>query len=147
MKQKNEFKYILRFTMQPGHHVDERLDELVSFCRKASIDDVMFLINGEELNDGHLTIEETAPWMDLIAKASQYLEPLGITTSINPWPTLLHGDRGRKLKPGQNFKLMADPYGNTGSAVVCPLCEEWRKYIGDMYSFYAKIKPNMLWVG
>jgi hypothetical protein len=143
---KDNYVYILRYTVQPGHHEEKRMDELVSFCKKARIDDVMFFINCEELNQGHLSIEETQPWMEVIACGKERLEPLGITTSINPWPTLLHCDRGRKLKEGQDFRLMVDPYGNNANAVVCPLCSEFQKYITEMYAYYASIKPNMLWV-
>jgi hypothetical protein len=143
---KDNYVYILRYAVQPGHHEEKRMDELVSFCKKARIDDVMFFIDCEELSQGHLSIEETRPWMKVIAYGKERLEPLGITTSINPWPTLLHCDRGRKLKEGQDFRLMVDPYGNNANAVVCPLCSEFQKYITEMYAYYASIKPNMLWV-
>ena len=47
---------------------------------------------------------------------------------------MLHADRGRKLKEGQNFRLMVDLYGNEATAVACPLCSNWQKYIAKMYS-------------
>jgi hypothetical protein len=142
----NGFWYSLRFTMQPGRQESDHFERLLSFCESARIDDVMFLINGEELNQGHLTLEETGPWMDMIARGKALLDPLGITTSINPWPTLLHCDRGRTLRDGQKFTLMADPHGNTATAVACPICPEWRGYIADIYSRYAQVHPEMLWV-
>lgn len=145
MSSKN-FIYTLRCTIQPGHHEEQRIRDLISFCKQAQIDDVAFFINVEELNQGHLTIEETKPWIDLILRCKERLEPLSVTTSINPWTTLLHTDRGRILKPGQNFRLMVDPYGNEASATVCPLCPEWRSYIAEMYAYYAEVKPYILWV-
>ena len=143
---KSNYQYVLRFAVQPGFNEEERLSDLVDFCRTASIDEVMFFINCEELNQGHLTIEETKPWMKVIEKGKELLEPLGIKISINPWTTTLHTDRGRKLKKGQDFRLMVDPYGNKASAVACPLCSNWQKYIAEMYSYYATIKPNVVWV-
>ncbi len=140
------FWYSLRYTMQPGRHESAHFERLLSFCESARIDDVMFLINGEELNQGHLTREETGPWMDMIARGKELLKPLGITTSINPWPTLLHCDRGRTLHSGQDFTLMTDPHGNTATAVACPICPQWRGYIADVYSRYAQLRPEMLWV-
>lgn len=145
MSSKN-FIYTLRCTIQPGHHEEQRIRSLISFCKQAGIDDVAFFINVEELNQGHLTLEETKPWIDLIVRCKEKLNPLGITTSINPWTTLLHTDRGRSLKPGQNFRRMVDSYGNKASAVVCPLCPEWRSYIAEMYAYYAEVKPYILWV-
>jgi hypothetical protein len=142
----NQFRYILRFTIEPGHFEDKRINGLISFCKTAEIDDVMFFINVEELNKGHLSLKETEPWLELISRIQPELESIGVTTSINPWITLLHADRGRKLKEGQVFSVMTDPYGNKAEAVVCPLCTEWRDYIKDMYSYYASIKPDILWV-
>ena len=106
----------------------------------------MLFINNEELNDGHLSIEYTRPWLELILRIQTKLGAMGITTSINPWITLLHADRGRKLKEGQRFSVMTDPFGNHAEAVVCPLCPEWRDYIKNMYSYYASTKPDILWV-
>jgi len=130
---KNNYSYILRFAVQPGNNEEERFSQLIEFCRTALIDEVMFFVNCEELNQGHLTIEETRPWMKVIEKGKELLTPIGVKTSINPWTTILHCDRGRKLKEGQNFRLMTDPYGNRASASVCPLCPNWRKYLAEMY--------------
>lgn len=141
-----DFIYTLRYTIQPGHHEEQRIKTLLQFCRQAQIDDVAFFINVEELNRGHLTREETEPWIKLILRCKEKLTPLGITTSMNPWTTLLHTDRGRSLKPGQNFRRMVDPYGGEASAVVCPSCPEWRRYISETYACYATVKPHILWV-
>jgi len=140
------FQYILRFALQPGHYEKENIDRLMRFCTAARINDVMFFINCEELNQGHLSLSETRPWVEVISHASEKLETIGVTTSINPWITLLHADRGRKLKEGQNFMLMTDPYGNRANAVVCPLCDKWREYLQEIYALYASIRPHMLWV-
>ena len=70
-----------------------------------------------------------------------------ITTSLNPWVTFLHGDRGRKLKPGQYFDLMVSPIGEVASATVCPLSENWKKYFFELYHYYAiEVKPEILWI-
>ena len=143
---REKFIYSLRLTIQPGHHEESSLADLKAFCIDARIDDVMFFINGEELNQGHQTLEEIQPWLDLIARGRDMLQPLGITTSINPWPTLLHGDRGRQLRPSQHFDLMVDPYGRQATAVACPLCPEWRSYLASVYALYASAKPEFVWV-
>lgn len=146
MSLKSNFLYILRFCIEPGHKEKEKLEELIDFCKTALIDDVMFFIDCEDLNQGHITKEELMPWLDLIKEAKEVLDPMGITTSINPWITLNHADRGRILKPGQNFQLMVDPNGQKTTACACPMCEEWIEYIVHMYSSYASLKPEMLWI-
>jgi hypothetical protein len=144
---KNEdFIYSLRYAIEPGFRENDSLDRLLAFCKKAKIDDVMFFINCEELNRGHLTPEETKPWMDLIARCKPELASIGVKTSINPWITMLHTDRSRILKEGQDFDLMTDPYGNKATAVVCPLCQSWQEYLKKMYMYYAEPRPWILWV-
>jgi hypothetical protein len=59
--EKNSYQYILRFAAQPGNNEEERFSQLVEFCKTALIDEVMFFINCEELNQGYLTIKETKP--------------------------------------------------------------------------------------
>ena len=140
------FKYLVRCAIQPGFHEDEKLKNLVEFCKASKADDVMFFINCEDLNQGHLTMEETKPWMDLISRAKPVLAGIGVTTSINPWTSLLHCDRGRTLRPNQKFFLMVDRNGMKATAQACPLCRGWRKYIAEMYSYYASVKPFTLWV-
>lgn len=141
-----KYRYILRYAVQPGHHEEEAFDSLLKFCKAALIDEVMFFINCEELNNGHITREETKPWMDTIKKGGMKLKDIGVAVSINPWITLLHADRGRRLKEGQKFNLMVDVCGNSASATVCPECREWREYIKDLYSFYAELEPDTIWV-
>ncbi len=140
------YKYILRFCVEPGFQEEEKLAKLVEFCGQAKIDDVMFFVAPEELCQGHLPIDKIVPWVELIARAKKILTPLGITTSINPWITTLHADRGRKLWPGQNFHTMVDPNGTKAEAVACPLCPEWRKYSVEAHKLYASIEPDTIWV-
>lgn len=146
MEHGSKYQYILRFCLPPGHHEEERLGALLSFCQEASIDDVMFFVDCEELNVGHIPQEEAKAWVDLIARGKELLAPLGITTSINPWTTLGHADRGRTFGPGQNFQPLVDRRGRQSSACACPLDPQWRDYICRMYGFYASVEPNMLWI-
>ncbi len=139
--------YILRYTCQPGFHEDQRLDDLVKFCKTAQVEEVMFMIAPEEFNTGHITIEEAGPWIDLICRAKTRLAKDNIAVSLNPWTTLLHLDRGRKLKENQNFTTMVDPKGKKSDAVACPLCPEFKKYLTGIYSHYgSQIKPETIWV-
>ncbi|MCQ6557647.1 hypothetical protein [Paenibacillus mendelii] len=142
----SSYAYMLRICLPPGHLEERRLNDLARFCREGRVEDVMFFINAEELNNGHLTVEETRPWLETIDSAKKSLAPYGVTASINPWITLLHSARGRQLKERHRFRLMVDPYGNQSTAVVCPTCPEWQQYITEMYAFYASIKPAVLWV-
>lgn len=144
---KRQFTYMLRYCMEPGFCEQERLEKLLVFCRQSITTDVMFFYNCEELNRGHYTPDELDLWLDLIARMKPVLAREGITTSINPWATMLHTDRGRSLRPGQDFTLMVDPFGNQASAVACPACEHFLEYLAWEYRTCAeRIHPNVLWV-
>ena len=126
------FKYMLRLCLQPGFHTETKLQEAIDFCLDAKIDDVIFFISVEELSKGFLTKEETLPWIEMISAAKPILAQHGITTSINPWMTLGHADRGRIIKPDLNFHHMVDRNGYEATGQACPLCPEWRGYIREM---------------
>jgi hypothetical protein len=122
------------------------ISALQRFVEEARIDDVMVFANVEEINTGHMSFEEQDTYLALIKKVQEVLNPKGITTSINHWHTLMHADLGKKLREGQNFRLMVDPLGNRAELCVCPLCEEWKRYIAEIYARYAALQPEVLWV-
>ena len=140
------FEYILRCPLEPGFYEEVKVSNLIKYCKEAGIDDVTFIINGEDLNLGHITEKEAWVWLEMISRVEKKLAKLGITISINPWETLLHADRGRVLRADQNFQLMVDHRGRKTQATVCPLCPQWHKHLQKIWSCYASIKPNMIWI-
>lgn len=143
----NGYKYMLRFVLVPDVAVDERIEELVQFCKKTEIDEVVFFICAEDYNTGHVTIEEAKPFIDAILKAKAKLLPLNIKTSINPWITLNHSDRGRKLKEGQNFDTMVGSNGYKATTVACPTSKGWKKYYKEYLKFICDtVNPDTVWI-
>lgn len=141
------YRYTLRFSLVPTRDFEERMEKLLAFCEEAEIDDVMFFIAPEELSLGHITKEEAKAWVEAIVRAKKILDEKGILVSLNPWVTLNHYDGGRKLKKGQNFRTMVGMDGTKTEAVVCPLCENWRKYYADLLRYYVdEISPDVLWL-
>lgn len=141
------YRYSLRFALDPETDTEQRIEALLDFCEKAKIDDVMFFIGAEDLNCGHITAEESVPYMEAILRAGGELKKRGITVSLNPWQTLGHGDRGRTLKRGQDFGRMVDCEGTRAALVACPLSEKWREYFVGLLRFYAQsLRPETLWL-
>ncbi|HOP10583.1 MAG TPA: hypothetical protein PK629_03730 [Oscillospiraceae bacterium] len=140
------YQYILRYGIAPGFHEEEAVSGLLEFCQSAQIDNVMFHLNCEQLNRGHISIEQTTPWLETIKRAGEQLAEIGVKTSINPWITTLHADRGRKLWDFNKFGTMVDPWGQKATAVVCPADPEFQKYLCEMYAYYATIQPDTIWV-
>ena len=140
------YVYSLRIGICPDFEPEEKLEHLLGFVESAAIDDVQFFLNMEEINDGHLTPEETEPWLEMLRSFAPRLKERGVTFSLNPWTTTLHADRGRRLKAGQNFVTMVDADGRSAQAVACPLCDNFRTYLSQMYSRYSELGCDIIWV-
>lgn len=141
------FRYILRYLIDPQFRAEERIVELVDYCLRSEIEEVMMFVTAEELSCGHPTSEELERYITLGKALKQALDKEGIDLSLNPWATTHHNMRGRGLRPGQNFRLMVGDNGVTSTVTVCPLCEEWTHYLCSSFARLAKeIQPTVLWV-
>ncbi|MBQ4543160.1 MAG: hypothetical protein IJA19_03200, partial [Clostridia bacterium] len=141
-----KFRYVLRFPMEPGFNEDEVSQRLVDFCKSGKIDEVMFFINYEDVFMGHLTKDQTKPWLETIAKHARTLKRAGVDFSINPWTTLSHADRGRVMNPEHDFQTMVDIDGTKSAITGCPLDEKFIDYLCDIYGYIASLKPKVIWV-
>ena len=144
---KKEFLNCLRIQICPGFHEDERIAGVIEHCKKYGFNNVMVFINTEEFNYGHMTKEEAKPWLETIKKTKKILLENGISFSLNPWMELGHLDRCRPLKPDQKFTTQIDYDGNECTLVACPLCENWKEYFLDFYTYIIKeTDPDTVWI-
>ena len=143
----NRFRYILRYCITPGYAEDERIAELAEACKCGRIEEVMLFFNAEESCVGHFTFEELDRWLAMALKVKAVLNSHGIDLSVNPWVTTCHVPRGRKLRDGQDFTLMVGESGKDNGVTVCPMCENWQKYICELWAKVAEVlKPTALWI-
>lgn len=140
------YEYSLRYVFDVRNNTEEKDTALLKFVKDAKIDDVCFIINGEELNHSHLTEQETELWLDKIKKLQVKLAKLGVTTSLNPWTTIMHSDRGFKVNPQLGFDTFVDIDGNKAKDMACPADPAWRKYLIARYAQYAELHPKRLWL-
>lgn len=141
-----KFTYTLRYMLDPKTNTAEKNQQLFTFVKKAQIDDVAFFINGEELNHSHLTKEETQKWLDAIQPLQKKLAEYGVSTSLNPWTTIMHSDRGYQVNPEIGFHTFVDLNGQQANDMACPADPAWRKYLAEIYAQYASIHPKRLWL-
>ncbi|MDF7673006.1 hypothetical protein PT281_06970 [Lactobacillus sp. ESL0701] len=140
------FIYTLRYMLDPRTNTPEKDQQLLEFVQKGQVDDVAFFINGEELNHSHLTAPETQLWLDAIKPLQKKLKQLGVTTSLNPWTTIMHSDRGYQVNPAIGFNTFVDLSGRQAQDMACPADPTWRKYLAQTYAQYASIHPHRLWL-
>ena len=132
--------------LDPRANTPTKDEKLIEFVKKGKIDDVAFFINGEELNHSHLTKDETQLWLDAIKPLQKKLSEIGVTTSLNPWTTIMHSDRGYQVNPEIGFNTFVDLDGNKAQDMACPADPTWRKYLANTYAQYASIHPRRLWL-
>ncbi len=143
----NSYHNCLRLQITVDDVSQERIGDLVQHCREFGFDNVMLMLNTEEFNLGHITIEEVRPWMELFKDAAKQLRENGISVSLNNWIEIGHCDRGRTLKEGQDFTLFVDQNGRQSTMVACPLCENWRAYYIELVKYLvSELKPDTYWV-
>jgi len=143
----NNFRYILRYCIDPTCDVQARIDELVQYCIESKTEEVMLFSPAEELSTGHPTLEELEPYVNLAINLKKVLSGRNIELSLNPWSTLYHVERGRRLKPGQDWQLMVGETGCQNKLAACPLCHKWQKYICKIFCYLTQcVKPIAIWV-
>ncbi len=140
------YLYSLRLSLDPGWTDEAGLALLPELIEAGRIDDVMVFANVEELNTGHTDEAERVRYRDLANRTAVVAGLAGATMSLNPWHTVMHGDYGKRLRPGQDFRLMVDPNGHTAELAACPRDPAWQEYLADLYGYYAAAEPRFLWV-
>ena len=144
---KDTFRYVLRYKIDPLFNPDERVEELLRFCDEGNVEEVMLFMLAEELTTGHATLEELRPYVEMAKGLKARLNEQGVDLSLNPWTTLYHESRGRRLRPGRGFTLMVGETGAVSPIVACPLCAKWRKYMCETFDYLAReLKPVAIWV-
>ncbi|WP_125704995.1 hypothetical protein [Lacticaseibacillus daqingensis] len=140
------FQYSLRYTLDPRSNTPVKDDKLIAFVQKAKVDNVAFFINPEELNASHLTEAQTQVWLDAIRPLAKRLAALNVSTSLNPWTTIMHSDRGKVIDPSIGFETLVDINGKKATSMGCPADPKWRNYLADRYAQYATLHPRELWL-
>lgn len=138
--------FTLRMQFGPRQDPDIVTEQLRQLIRDAPVDEIMFFFYAEELNDGHDTLERIDEWIERSRPYRKAMAEAGIAVSLNPWHTVLHCDRGRALKAGQDWQRMVDPNGREATAVVCPLDPGWRRYYAEALARYAREGFRVIWI-
>lgn len=143
---RDTFRYIFRFCCDPGFNDEQEIEALLRYTDEALIDDVAVFANVEEINTGHMSVEEQDVYLAMMRTLQPLLAQKGVSMSVNQWHSVMHADYGKTLRPDQPFRRMVDAQGHTAQLCVCPLCRKWQRYIAQIYARYAELDPFILWV-
>jgi hypothetical protein len=139
-------RYALRLQFDPYLDSGTIVRELLDVCRGTHADEIVLMIFLNEWNHGHETLDEIREWLAVIRPLKILLEGEGIEVSLNPGHTIMQCDRGRRLKPEQDWQTMVDWKGQPASAVVCPLDPSWRKYFRKCLTLYSTEGYRVIWI-
>jgi hypothetical protein len=138
--------YHLRFQIIPGPNVERDARDLVRFCRRHRVEEVLLFFAAEEWNNGLLSRAEEDLWFTTVAQAKAILEKGGVTVSLNPWMTTLHTDRGRRFPKDRPFAPTVSASGQACKACASFADPAWRRYIENLYGRFAGLGFRVLWV-
>lgn len=135
-------KYSLRYKVNPAVCSDREIDALVRFCINAKIDDVMLVLGPIY----HVKIDEVKEEVECAKKIKVALNKHKITVSLNPYISI--GQVDVSYAPyDDGFEKLTDVRGKKAKTAVCPYCDEWRKYITELWTYYAEaLKPERIYV-
>ncbi len=139
-------RYHLRFQILPGPRLAADARALVSFCKSHKVEEVVLFFAAEEWNNGLLSRREEDRWFKAVRTAKTILDRAGIVTSLNPWMTALHCERGRTFPKDRPFTPMVSPRGETSKACASFDDPRWRRYITRLYGRFARLGFRVIWV-
>lgn len=138
--------YMLRKTL-PIWKAQETIDETLGFARLNLVDEIIWKIDVEEFSHGLPPIEMVREYLPHLNKARRVLGRHGIKSSINPWVTMSHADRGRNaLRYHPEMRMFVNGKGNSHTNRACPMDGIWQDWLVTVYKLYASTKPEILWL-
>lgn len=146
MPQTRNAHYMLRRTLSIWKP-EETIGEALDYCRENLVGEVIWKIEPEDFSHGHPSLDVIREYLPWLVRAREALAEHGILSSINPWVTLNHADRGRNQRETYpDWQWMVDASGTEASACACPLCEGFRAWLAEAYRLYATTRPHVLWL-
>ncbi|MFA9478066.1 hypothetical protein ACERK3_07120 [Phycisphaerales bacterium AB-hyl4] len=138
--------YAIRRTLPPWCF-ESRLEELLTFCRDACVDEVILKVDAEEFSQGMPTVAWVCEYVSKLKQARDALHKVGVTFSLNPWVTQGHIDRGRDLRARfPDFHWMVGHDGVVCRAQACPRCERFQHHAVELWKLYATLEPAVIWI-
>ena len=138
--------YALRRTLPPVSW-QENLDELVAYCPRYGIDEVIVKVDVSAFSHGVPTLQWLKDYQRILFAIRTELERIDVVYSLNPWQTLGHGYALQEVRasfPQMNIMVAHD--GTPCPEHPCPLSRAWREHLIALWRIYAETGPAVLWV-
>ena len=145
------YRYFLPYAPEWGSEkfCNQRLEELIVFCKDAQIDAVQFFVNtlpGTYYMPAHSAAEQLhwVEWMKHTVKPA--LEKINISYQLNLQMILGAGSCGLNMRDEYNWGFLVNQYGDESLGCACPLSVKFREIMGEMLSMWASTNPDIIWI-
>lgn len=138
--------YALRRTIVPWRF-KEMTEELLEKLPQMGVDELIAKVDVEEFFHGQPELQWVEKYCKRLKPFVKKLQNNGIVFSLNPWITVGHCDRGRDGSvnvPG--LQTMVGHNGVQCTCCACQLSAPWQEHIRKVWTCYAQLKPDIIWV-
>lgn len=138
-------EHILRIYIHEDQ-AERQLEDILKYCTRTHCREVMLLTTGYFTQPTFVALNEIESYTEKMIEWSNILRRHKIDVSLNVIQTLGHIFFSKESEKEFPFQRQIVLNGSESVSSVCPLCSEYRDYITQVYKFYARVKPGLLFV-
>jgi hypothetical protein len=137
--------YILRYYFPP-EAADERLGEVIDFCKKTGTEHVMFMCGPQHRTWNIIPLDVAHTEVEVFKTVGEELSKRGIRMGLNMGMTLGHSQsRWDHRERFPEIKYWAtDMEGRSPYKIPCAVDPALRKHIREIYRIYASCQPDYI---
>ena len=144
--------YVLRYYLPlPPHfdksYTDKRFDELLSLCKRCSIESVMFYVALDPswyyISD---SVEYSRSCRDLMLPYIRRLRAEGISYQLNFQNLVGSTLGGVDFSANFGWENLVDHRGRESLGCGCPIGDRFRKQAGERLRIWAETEPDVIWI-
>lgn len=148
----NKATYILRYFLPRPPYVSkettlQRLEELISFCRRTHVEAVQFYVN---LRDDWCYMpdrpEHAVKWAEEMKSFVPEIRKAGISYQLNFQNLLGAHTGGTDLREDYPWEYLVDHRGNVCQGCACPIGARFREIMGRQLRVWADTRPDVIWI-
>ncbi len=145
------YRYFLPYAPEWGSEelCNQRLDELVEYCKAAKLDAVQFFVNTLPATcymPAHNAAEQAhrAKWMREVVAPT--LRGIGVSYQLNLQMLMGATTCGLDMRDEYEWEYLVSEYGDQNLGCACPIGPKFRKIMGEMLRLWAWTDPDVIWV-
>jgi len=125
---------------------EDRVKDLIEFCKRTGCEGILFFSSSYNSMPSFIKIEEYRKYAEKLKIWVEEIKREGLKFGVNLLQTLGHIYFPEEIENEFPFQRKVDINGVKSKGGVCPLDENFRKYILEVYEIFAGLKPDIIYV-